>query len=43
VLLATGAGHADGVQPADELVIACLFIHQVGDRKVHGDLRRGAM
>jgi hypothetical protein len=43
VLMAAGAGHADGVQPADELVIACPFIHQVGDRKVHGDLRTGAM
>jgi hypothetical protein len=39
VLMAAGAGHAVGVQPADEPVIARRFIHQVGDRKVHGRLR----
>ena len=39
VLMAAGAGHAVGVQPADEPGIARLFIHQVGDRKVHGRLR----
>jgi hypothetical protein len=41
VSMAAGAGHAVGVQPADELVIACLLIHQVGNRKVHGGLRTG--
>jgi hypothetical protein len=29
------------VQPADELVIARRFIHQIGDRKVHCGLRTG--
>lgn len=43
VLMATGAGHAVGVQPADEPVIARLFIHQVDDREVHGSLRVGEM
>jgi hypothetical protein len=41
VLMAAGAGHAVGVQPADELVIARLFSHQVGDRKIQGGLRTG--
>jgi hypothetical protein len=39
--MAAGAGHPVGVQPADELVIARLFIHQIGNRKVHGGLRTG--
>jgi hypothetical protein len=39
VLMAAGAGQAVGVQPADEPVIARLFIHQVGDREVHGGLQ----
>jgi len=42
-LMASGAGHAVGMQPANEPVIACLFIHQVGDREVHGGLRMGEM
>jgi hypothetical protein len=41
VSMAAGAGHPVGVQPADEPVIARLFIHQIGDRKVHGGLRTG--
>jgi hypothetical protein len=41
VSMAAGAGHAVGVQPAHEPVIARLFIHQVGDRKVHGGLGTG--
>jgi hypothetical protein len=41
VSMATRAGHAVGVQPGDELVIARLFIHQVDDREVHGGLRTG--
>jgi hypothetical protein len=41
VAMATGTGQAVGVQPADETVIARLFIHQIGDRKVHGGLRAG--
>jgi hypothetical protein len=43
VLMAAGAGHPVRVQPLDELGIARLFIHQVGDRKVHGGLRTGVM
>jgi hypothetical protein len=43
VLMAAGVGHAVGVQPVDELGIARRFIHQVGDRKVHGGLRAGLM
>src|SRR6185312_992652 len=39
VSMAARAGHAVGVQPGDELVIARLFIHQVADREVHGGLR----
>jgi hypothetical protein len=31
------------VQPLDELGIARRFIHQVGDREIHGGLRMGAM
>jgi hypothetical protein len=42
-LMAAGTGQAVGVQPADEPVIACLFIHQVGDREVHGGLGMGEM
>jgi hypothetical protein len=38
VVMAAGTGQAVGVQPADEPVIARLFIHQIGDRKVHGGL-----
>jgi hypothetical protein len=41
VVMAAGADQAVGVQPADELVIARLFIHQVGDREVQGGLRTG--
>jgi len=41
VLMAARAGHPVGVQPVDELGRACLFIHQVGDRHVHGGLRTG--
>jgi hypothetical protein len=41
VSMAAGAGHPVGVQPTDEPVIACLFIHQLGDREVHGGLRTG--
>ena len=41
VLMAAGAGHAVRVQPVDELGVARLFIHQVGDRKVHGGLWTG--
>jgi hypothetical protein len=41
VLMAAGAGQAVGVQPTDKLVIARLFIHQIGDREVHGGLRTG--
>src|SRR5262249_41613187 len=40
-LMAAGAGHAVGVQPADEPLIARLLIHQLGDRKVHGGLPTG--
>jgi hypothetical protein len=43
VSMAAGAGHAVGVQPADEPVIARMFIHQVGDRKVHDGLGSGVM
>jgi hypothetical protein len=43
VLMAARASHPVGVQPLDELGIARLFIHQVGDRKVHGGLRAGEM
>jgi hypothetical protein len=43
VLMAAGAGQAIGVQPLDELGIARLFIHLVGDRKVHGGLQTGEM
>ena len=43
VAVAAGAGQAVGMQPVDELGIARLFIHQVGDREIHGGLRRGAM
>lgn len=43
VLMAARAGHAVGVQPADEPVVARLFIHQVGDREIHGGLRVGLM
>jgi hypothetical protein len=39
VLMAARAGHPVGVQPVDELGIARLFIHQVGDREVHVGLR----
>jgi hypothetical protein len=42
VSMAAGAGHPLGVQPADQLVIARLFIHLIGDRKVDGGLRTGA-
>ena len=41
VMTAAGAGQAVGMQPVDELGIARLFIHQVGDWKVHGGLRTG--
>jgi hypothetical protein len=41
--MAAGAGQAVGKQPVDELGIARLFIHQIGDREVHGGLRMGAM
>jgi len=43
VAMAAGAGQAVGMQPIDELGIARRFIHQVGDREVHGGLRMGAM
>jgi hypothetical protein len=43
VLMAARAGQAVGMQPLDELGIARLFIHQVGDRKVHGGLRMEGM
>jgi hypothetical protein len=43
VSMAAGAGQAVGMQPVDELGIAGLFIHQVGDREIHGRLRMGAM
>jgi hypothetical protein len=39
VSMAARAGHAVGVQPGDELVIARLFIHQADDREVHAGLR----
>ena len=42
-LMAAGAGQAGGMQPLDELGIARLFIHQVGDREIHGGLRMGAI
>src|SRR5262249_46490739 len=42
-MTAAGAGQAVGMQPVDELGIARRFIHQVGDREVHGGLRMGAM
>jgi hypothetical protein len=29
-------GQALGMQPPDQLVVARLFVHQFGDRKVHG-------
>jgi hypothetical protein len=41
VLMAAGAGQAIGVQPLDELGVARLFIHQVGDREIHGGLQAG--
>jgi hypothetical protein len=41
--MAVGAGQAVRMQPGDELGIARLFIHQVGDRKIHGGLRMGAL
>ena len=41
VSMAAGVGHPVGVQPPEELVIARLFIHQIGDREVHGGLRTG--
>jgi hypothetical protein len=31
------------MHPVDELGIARLFIHQVGDREIHGGLRMGAI
>jgi hypothetical protein len=43
VSMAAGAGQAVGMQPIDELGIACLFIHEVDDREIHGGLRMGAI
>lgn len=40
-LMAAGAGQAVRVQPVDELGVAGMFIHQVGDRKVHSGLQTG--
>jgi hypothetical protein len=39
--MAARAGQAVGVQPLNELGIACRFIPQVGDRKVHMAAVRG--
>jgi hypothetical protein len=43
VLMAARAAHSVRVQPADELGIARLFIHQLGDREVHVGLRLGSI
>ena len=34
--MAARAGQPVGVQPVDELGVAGLLVHQVGDREVHG-------
>jgi hypothetical protein len=39
---APGAGQAVGVEDADELAIAGVLVHQIGDREVHGRLPRGS-
>jgi hypothetical protein len=39
--MTAGTGEAVGVQPLQELPVAGLLIHQVGDREVHGRLRIG--
>jgi hypothetical protein len=41
--MATGAGQAIGMQPVEELHIARMFIHKIGDREIHGGLRMGTM
>ena len=43
VLMAARAAHSVGVQPADELVKARLFIHKLCDREIHAGLRLGSI
>jgi hypothetical protein len=33
------AGHPPGVQPLDQIGVAGVLVHQVGDREIHGCLR----
>jgi hypothetical protein len=41
--MTAGAGEAVGVQPLEELPVAGLLIHQIGDREVHGRLQIGTI
>ena len=38
-LMTAGAGEPVGVQPPDQLGVAGVLVHQLGDREVHGRLR----